>query len=158
MLCQYSCRWDWYILIFIFELRQFAFIGFVSRQTVTVDRRFKLSHDWEYRIGWEIKCLMFGRTQDVACIVGSALNKRLPLKCGLRVNIPGLHSVKQNLAFWMVYCKSVSCYFKLESSRYTCTWCSLWKHAYSNILKISPPKTESFQIKIWYFFTFLLKT
>ena len=28
----------------------------------------------------------------------------------------------------------------------------LWKHAYSNILKISPPKTESFQIKILIFF------
>ena len=29
---------------------------------------------------------------------------------------------------------------------------SLWKHAYSNILKISPPKTENFQIKnLWYF-------
>ena len=29
---------------------------------------------------------------------------------------------------------------------------SLRKHAYSNILKISPPKTESFQIKIQIFF------
>ena len=29
---------------------------------------------------------------------------------------------------------------------------SLRKHAYSNILKISPPKTESFQIKILFFF------
>ena len=33
---------------------------------------------------------------------------------------------------------------------------SLQKHAYSNILKISPPKTESFQIKIL-IFIFLLK-
>ena len=33
----------------------------------------------------------------------------------------------------------------------------LRKHAYSNILKISPPKTESFQIKILIFFIFLLK-
>ena len=32
------------------------------------------------------------------------------------------------------------------------------KHSYSNILKISPPKTESFQIKILIFFIFLLKT
>ena len=30
----------------------------------------------------------------------------------------------------------------------------LRKHAYSNILKISPPKTESFQIKILIFFSF----
>ena len=38
-------------------------------------------------------------------------------------------------------------------------WCiALRKHAYSNILKISPPKTESFQIKILIFFIFLLKT
>ena len=29
---------------------------------------------------------------------------------------------------------------------------TLRKHAYSNILKISPPKTESFQIKILIFF------
>ena len=28
------------------------------------------------------------------------------------------------------------------------SWNTLRKHAYSNILKISPPKTESFQIKI----------
>ena len=28
----------------------------------------------------------------------------------------------------------------------------LWKHAYSNLLKISPPKTESFQIKIVIFY------
>ena len=30
--------------------------------------------------------------------------------------------------------------------------CPLRKHAYSNILKISPPKTENFQIKILIFF------
>ena len=35
---------------------------------------------------------------------------------------------------------------------------SLRKHAYSNILKISPPKTESFQIKNSDIFIFLLKT
>ena len=34
---------------------------------------------------------------------------------------------------------------------------TLQKHAYSNILNISPPKTESFQIKILIFFIFLLK-
>ena len=34
----------------------------------------------------------------------------------------------------------------------------LRKHAYSNILKISLPKTENFQIKTLIFFTFLLKT
>ena len=33
----------------------------------------------------------------------------------------------------------------------------LRKHAYSNTLKILPPKTESFQIKILIFFIFLLK-
>ena len=32
---------------------------------------------------------------------------------------------------------------------------SLRKHAYSNIEKILPPKTENFHIKkLWYFFTF----
>ena len=35
---------------------------------------------------------------------------------------------------------------------------SLRKHACSNIWKISPPKTESFQIKNLIFFIFLLKT
>ena len=35
---------------------------------------------------------------------------------------------------------------------------SLRKHAYSNILKISHPKTESFHIKLLIFFIFLLKT
>ena len=36
--------------------------------------------------------------------------------------------------------------------------CSLRKHAYSNILKISPPKTENFQMKkTLMFFIFLLK-
>ena len=35
---------------------------------------------------------------------------------------------------------------------------SLQKHAYSNILKILPPKTENFQIKILIIFVFLLKT
>ena len=34
---------------------------------------------------------------------------------------------------------------------------SLRKHAYSNILKISPPKTASFQLKNLIFFIFLLK-
>ena len=33
----------------------------------------------------------------------------------------------------------------------------LRKHAYSNISKISPPKTESFQIKFWYFSYFCSK-
>ena len=35
---------------------------------------------------------------------------------------------------------------------------ALRKHAYSNILKISPPKTENFQIKNSDIFIFLLKT
>ena len=35
---------------------------------------------------------------------------------------------------------------------------SLRKHTYSNIEKFSPPKTENFQIKNWYFFILLLKT
>ena len=35
---------------------------------------------------------------------------------------------------------------------------SLGKQAYSNILKISPPKNESFQIKMLIFFIFLFKT
>ena len=35
---------------------------------------------------------------------------------------------------------------------------TLRKYTYSNILKISAPKTESFQIKILIFFIFLLKT
>ena len=35
---------------------------------------------------------------------------------------------------------------------------TLRKQAYSNILKILPPKTGNFQIKIWIFFLFLLKT
>ena len=35
---------------------------------------------------------------------------------------------------------------------------SLRKHAYSNILKFSSPKTENFQIKKLIFFIFLLKT
>ena len=41
---------------------------------------------------------------------------------------------------------------------YTVLCMSLRKHANSNILNISPPKTESFQIKILIFFKFLLKT
>ena len=37
---------------------------------------------------------------------------------------------------------------------------ALRKHAYSNILKILPPKTENFQIKIliFFFFIFFIKT
>ena len=35
---------------------------------------------------------------------------------------------------------------------------ALPKHAYSNILKNSPPKTENFKIKILIFFIFLFKT
>ena len=35
---------------------------------------------------------------------------------------------------------------------------TLRKHAHTNILKISPPKTESFQIKILMCFIFLLET
>ena len=35
---------------------------------------------------------------------------------------------------------------------------ALRKHAYSNILKILPPKNENFQIKIQILFLFLLKT
>ena len=35
---------------------------------------------------------------------------------------------------------------------------ALRKHAYSNILKISPPKTEMIQIKILIILIFLLKT
>ena len=34
---------------------------------------------------------------------------------------------------------------------------TLQKQAYSNVLKLLPPKNENFQIKIWIFFIFLLK-
>ena len=46
---------------------------------------------------------------------------------------------------------------QLENLVYTRVWLSLRKHAYSNILKISPPKTESFHIKFWYVLIFLIK-
>ena len=46
-------------------------------------------------------------------------------------------------------CESTFCYCKLLPLR---------KQIYSNILKILPPKTEVFQIKILIFFLFLLKT
>ena len=35
---------------------------------------------------------------------------------------------------------------------------ALRKHAYSNISKISPQETETFQVEILIFFIFLLKT
>ena len=41
--------------------------------------------------------------------------------------------------------------FAKSADRSLCT-SQFWKHAYSNIMKISPPKTESFQIKIPIFF------
>ena len=46
-------------------------------------------------------------------------------------------------------CFVIVCFFISSSS--------LRKHAYSNVLKISTPKTESFQIKILIFFIILLK-
>ena len=66
---------------------------------------------------------------------------------------------------WQTACMVV----KYFSSLFTCTTAggttdlvtsasSLRKHAYSNKLKISPPKTESFQIKNLIFFIYLLKT
>ena len=45
-----------------------------------------------------------------------------------------------------------------KSNNRKTTMYALRKHVYSNILKISPPKTESFQLKILICFTFLLKT
>ena len=50
----------------------------------------------------------------------------------------------------MVFLKFVSVIFKLKNT--------LWKHAYSNILKTSPPKAQSFRIKILIIFIFLRKT
>ena len=54
---------------------------------------------------------------------------------------------------------------KFESIDFVISKCRLLKclptirkHAYSNILKISPPQTEHFQIKILIFFIFLLET
>ena len=55
-----------------------------------------------------------------------------------------------------LHCLPMSFYGKIGIIGLNCK--PLRKHAYSNILKISPPKTESFQIKILIFFTFLLKT
>ena len=58
-------------------------------------------------------------------------------------------------------------YFELSHMDLHCTQKRLYKsaglkalrkHAYSNILKIFPPKNEHFQIKILMFFIFLLKT
>ena len=48
--------------------------------------------------------------------------------------------------------------YTLLSTVSTQEYLPLRKHAYSNTLKISPPKTERFQIKILIFFIFLLKT
>ena len=44
-----------------------------------------------------------------------------------------------------------------DVAAYKADYFTLLKYAYSNILKNSPPKTESFQIKILIFFIFLLK-
>ena len=45
-----------------------------------------------------------------------------------------------------------------QESKQEVTKASLRKHAYSSVLKILPPKNESFQIKFLIFFMFLLKT
>ena len=69
-------------------------------------------------------------------------------------NLRLLTFVKQTLC-------SVQNWIKVLHAEFILKWglfVSLRKHAYSNILKISPPKTESFQIKNLTFFTFLLKT
>ena len=49
--------------------------------------------------------------------------------------------------------QTVSCLHEMSNP----VFLSLQKQAYSNILKISLPKTEGFQIKILIFFIFLLK-
>ena len=45
----------------------------------------------------------------------------------------------------------------LHWAHMSCGMFSLRKHAYSNIQKISPPKTENFQVKNWYFSYFCSK-
>ena len=61
---------------------------------------------------------------------------------------PVRHSIRQE--------DSSSCWLdQLGRSNYQY---SLGKHAYSNILKILPPKNENFQRKMLIFFIFLLKT
>ena len=82
----------------------------------------------------------------------------------MNFKLPTLASLAQNtwhlkyLQFVCVYCSQWSYLFRLYWSRKTCTASVflapqiLRKHAYSNISKISPPKTESFPIKILIFF------
>ena len=61
------------------------------------------------------------------------------------------------IELWLIFHRCLllengGCIWKNDRA-FCCCWdFSLRKHAYSNILKISPPKSESFQIKILIFF------
>ena len=68
-----------------------------------------------------------------------------------------------NVSPYFSVCFQVLCYHWVRSGilekSYECHWWgSLRKHAYSDILKISPSKTKSFEIKTQIFFIFLLIT
>ena len=60
----------------------------------------------------------------------------------------GLHCLPRRDKFFIVTKKLSFMFFV------SCVYMSLRKHAYSNILKISPPKTKSFQIKILILFSY----
>ena len=79
-------------------------------------------------------------------ILFSEKNKKNISKCRLLKILPRVLSVNTPID---------SIYFTFNTGPFSV---SLRKHAYSNILKISPPKPESFQIRILILFIFLLKT
>ena len=81
------------------------------------------------------------------CNYGSHLpiRARVPLTCTLENSVIPIHAAKSIL--W----HHISDNENLQG----CLWKPLQKHVFSNILKISPPKTESFQIQILIFFIFV---
>ena len=80
-----------------------------------------------------------------------------PLIRGLMPDVMSLFgpSVVQHVFFFSYGCQCLRC---LPRVLILVSLPSLRKHAYSNILKILPPKNENFQIKFLISFIFLLKT
>ena len=97
------------------------------------------------------------------------INKELPMSiCSIHfcreIRKISLHYVFKKMPYlkWWLWstCMHFTKYVNIKLAKFSqhIIAVTLRKHAYSNILKISPPKTESFQIKILIFFIFLHKT
>ena len=145
--------------------RQHSFAEIDHEVISTIILSLPLIQEWQLSVSGERICtILVNRLEDQACPVNVWLGKLTALDMTPLCWLGRTTSTQTNKLSneWVPISGRRTGLSLLLYAKARGTVCAyshpLRKHAYSNILKNLPPKTESFHIKILIFFIFLLKT